>query len=276
MNKNLICIVGRTASGKDTIVRRLMDKHGLKSVVSHTTRPIRPSEKDGREHHFITENIADEILKNKDDIAAYTEIKGNKYFTTIDAINNAHIYVIDPNGIKYLREKYPNMNLIVVYVKCNKSINETHAIKRGDSESTFNERYESENEQFSEFEKSNDWYTLIENNSTLDDLFKKVDKLADLYKNNTNEFLNKYLIDQYPDSYKNIMMFEHPNYKSAAIGVSEDHNFNRVIYSYSKMINHLMKYDNMDYDEAVEFIDYNTIRALNYYPNSPIIMYDIT
>jgi len=32
----------------------------------------------------------------------------------------------------------------------------------------------------------------------------------------------------------------------------------------------------MDYDEAMEWIDYNTIRALPYYPNGPIIMYGIT
>ncbi len=28
------------------------------------------------------------------------------------------------------------------------------------------------------------------------------------------------------------------------------------------------------YEEAVEWIDYNTIRALPYYPDGPIVLYD--
>ena len=31
----------------------------------------------------------------------------------------------------------------------------------------------------------------------------------------------------------------------------------------------------MGYEDAVEFIDYNTIRALPYFTNSPIIMYPL-
>lgn len=30
----------------------------------------------------------------------------------------------------------------------------------------------------------------------------------------------------------------------------------------------------MTYEEAVEWIDFNTIRALPYYPNGPIVLFD--
>lgn len=43
------------------------------------------------------------------------------------------------------------------------------------------------------------------------------------------------------------------------------------------MIEHLMQEDDMDYEEAVDFISYNTIRSLPYAgEGAPIIMYGIS
>ena len=61
-------------------------------------------------------------------------------------------------------------------------------------------------------------------------------------------------------------------FDDAIIGTSTD---DRVVYSYSKMIDCLMANDDMAYEEAAEFIDYNTIRSLPYIENAPIVMYDL-
>lgn len=61
-------------------------------------------------------------------------------------------------------------------------------------------------------------------------------------------------------------------FDDAIIGTSHD---DRVIYSYSKMIDCLMHADDMDYEMAAEFIDYNTVRTAQYLSNGPIIMYDL-
>ena len=61
-------------------------------------------------------------------------------------------------------------------------------------------------------------------------------------------------------------------FDDATIGTTPD---DRVVYSYSKMIDCLMVNDGMDYEEAAEFIDYNTIRSLPYIENAPVIMYSI-
>ena len=67
------------------------------------------------------------------------------------------------------------------------------------------------------------------------------------------------------------IVFENPDYDSAIIGY--DANDSRIIYDYEKMVEHLMEADGMEYDEAVEFIDYNTIRAIPYAgPNAPIVL----
>jgi hypothetical protein len=70
------------------------------------------------------------------------------------------------------------------------------------------------------------------------------------------------------------IVFENPNYDSAIIGY--DMVSNRIIYDYELMIKHLMENDGMEYDEAAEFIDYNTIRATPYAGElAPIILYNL-
>jgi hypothetical protein len=72
--------------------------------------------------------------------------------------------------------------------------------------------------------------------------------------------------------FENSIVFENPDYDSAIIGYDAD-NY-RVVYDYEKMIEHLMDIDGMEYDEAVEFIEYNTIRSLPYAgSNSPIVLH---
>lgn len=73
--------------------------------------------------------------------------------------------------------------------------------------------------------------------------------------------------------YENAKVFENPDYTSAVVGVDED---GRVVYSYEKMVKHLVKKDKMTEEEAMEFIDYNTIRALPYEGKKrPIVVYSL-
>ena len=67
-----------------------------------------------------------------------------------------------------------------------------------------------------------------------------------------------------------IVLFSNPSYKNSIIGISKD---NRVIYDYELMIQDLIEEDGISYTDAVDFIEYNTIRALSYYENAPIILY---
>ena len=63
------------------------------------------------------------------------------------------------------------------------------------------------------------------------------------------------------------------SYDDALIGVSDD---NRAIYDYNKMVEWLVAHEGFNLNDAVEWIDYNTIRALPYMGEGrPIIMYPI-
>lgn len=81
----------------------------------------------------------------------------------------------------------------------------------------------------------------------------------------------KELIEDF--GYEDVLIFSEPDYANAFIGVSED---NRAVYDYDKMVQFLMDKDGITDIEAVEFIDYNTIRSLPYFGrNAPIIVYSL-
>ena len=70
--------------------------------------------------------------------------------------------------------------------------------------------------------------------------------------------------------FEDTILFENPNYESALIGY--DVISGRAIYSYNLMIEHLMTVDGMSEEDAIEFIEYNTVRAIPYMgEKSPII-----
>ena len=72
--------------------------------------------------------------------------------------------------------------------------------------------------------------------------------------------------------YEDFIVFENPDYDDAIIGISHD---NRVVYDFDSMVQCLRFDDDMTYDEAVEFIEYNTIRSIPYAgPGAPIVMYE--
>lgn len=60
MNK-IIVLTGKSASGKDTIMKRLIANLNFLPCVSHTTRPPRQGETEGVEYYFIN-NIAFENM----------------------------------------------------------------------------------------------------------------------------------------------------------------------------------------------------------------------
>lgn len=65
-------VMGKSASGKDTIYKRLREElPQLKTVVPYTTRPIREGETDGVEYHFTTE----EDLKRKKEEGRIIEMR---------------------------------------------------------------------------------------------------------------------------------------------------------------------------------------------------------
>ena len=73
--------------------------------------------------------------------------------------------------------------------------------------------------------------------------------------------------------YEDVIILDNYSYDDALIGVSED---GRAVYDFDKMVEQLVTTDGFSVDEAIEWIEYNTIRALPYAgEKAPIIMYSL-
>lgn len=69
------------------------------------------------------------------------------------------------------------------------------------------------------------------------------------------------------------VVFENPDYDSAIIGYTDDQ---RIVYDFYLMVKHLMTVDNMSFDDAIEFIEYNAIRSIPYAGSlAPIVLHRI-
>lgn len=120
MQDKIICLVGESGSGKSTIAEQL-EKEGYNYIQSYTDRPKRDELEKG--HIFITEaeyfqaTIQSEFNHNW---IAFTFYNGHHYFATKEQYKGkgTSIYVIDPVGVKYLREKVTDAEIVVIYLKC--------------------------------------------------------------------------------------------------------------------------------------------------------------
>lgn len=72
------------------------------------------------------------------------------------------------------------------------------------------------------------------------------------------------------NGYEDTVILKDYSYDDALIGVSDD---GRAIYDYDLMVEWLVRTEQMSEEEAMEWVDYNTLRALPYFPEGPIIMH---
>lgn len=83
------------------------------------------------------------------------------------------------------------------------------------------------------------------------------------------EQLKDFLVDL---GYEETIVLENPDFLEAVLGTDTD---GRLVYDYDLMVESLANEDNMSDEDAIEFIEYNTVRSLPYMgPMAPIIMHD--
>lgn len=60
---NLFYIMGKSATGKDTIYKRIKEQMKINTYILYTTRPIREDEKEGVDYHYISNEKMDELMQ---------------------------------------------------------------------------------------------------------------------------------------------------------------------------------------------------------------------
>ena len=113
----LLILTGKTASGKDTIMSRLLLRYpNLKRVVSTTTRPPRRGEVDGKDYNFVTREQFQQKIKDGL-LIEFVEYGGNLYGTEKSQIiqnkTSDLIWRIDPSRAANIRELIKEKALVI-------------------------------------------------------------------------------------------------------------------------------------------------------------------
>ena len=140
--KTMFLIMGESGSGKDAIVNILCDKYEYKAIKSYTTRAKRSDNEDT--HIFITKDDMDKYR----DIAAYTYFNGNHYFCTKEQLYENDLYIIDWDGIKYLKEKVRDINFVIIYINVPEQDRIDRMYKRGHTQDEIISRLINDREKF--------------------------------------------------------------------------------------------------------------------------------
>ena len=158
----LLCILGKTASGKDFLTNKLCERTGFKPLISYTTRERRVNE--GETHVFAIEEDFEQML-DMGEIATFTQIGNNKYWVTFNQLYEADCYIIDYLGLKRLKEhNLPGLRLVTVYINTPDAVREERALnQRKDDRAKFRARSLAEREQFRDMLKNADFDYSISN-----------------------------------------------------------------------------------------------------------------
>jgi guanylate kinase len=109
---SIFLVVAPSGAGKSTLVNALLEQdRGIALSISHTTRPPRPGEADGREYHFVS---VDEFmrLRSAGEFLESAEVHGNYYATSSTWIERRIrdgtdvLLEIDWQGARQVKERF--------------------------------------------------------------------------------------------------------------------------------------------------------------------------
>src|SRR6266849_5291875 len=143
---SVFIISAPSGSGISTLVHRLLQSvPNVTFSVSYTTRPPRPSEKDGVHYHFRSRAEFEKCLE-RGDFLDFAEVYGNYYGTHRSSIDNAvrdHkdlVLDIDVQGARQLRVAIPEAISIFVLPPSREILEQRLRARSQDSEEVIQRR----------------------------------------------------------------------------------------------------------------------------------------
>ena len=195
-NNILITLTGKSGSGKSTIEKMLVNNKGYKRAVSHTSREPRMNEFNGKDYYFVGKEIM-LTMYAEGKLAEFIEYNDNLYGVSVDELMNSQVIVIEPTGLKQVKEKMKGKKEIIsFFLNISEQTMYDRMKKRGDKESDILSRISHDRDHFnvnlSEFFD----YVINVDNATpsqifnsINDIIQNKDQLTifDLLEDNKNE-----------------------------------------------------------------------------------------
>ncbi len=128
-NGCMIILTGPSASGKTEIAKILFVKYGIKKVITHTTRPIRPTEIPEVDYHFVSEDNFN-TMKAQNGFIETTFYNGYQYGTSKMEVGDQKVLIVDANGLNAF-VKLHNPRFVTFFIQANEITRINRMIIRG-------------------------------------------------------------------------------------------------------------------------------------------------
>lgn len=145
---NLFVISAPSGSGKTTLVRRLLDTlDDVRFSVSFTTRPVRGSERDGIDYHFVPSDLFRTKIEDGE-FLEWAEVHGNYYGTSrivteqVRASGEDILLDVDVQGAAQVRKAQPDAITLFVMPPSFEVLEERLRGRRQDSDEVIAGRLE--------------------------------------------------------------------------------------------------------------------------------------
>ena len=156
-NNKLFVILGKSCSGKTTILNEVLSKLEIPVLLSSTTRPPRENEVNGREYNFVTMSDFDTDYKNEDileyDVFRIDSIRQSwVYYTKKSDLllpQTSQIKVVSPTGLAQLMSnKELRDNIVSIYIESSDKLRQKRYLTRSISPDNMNDRFERDERNF--------------------------------------------------------------------------------------------------------------------------------
>ena len=162
MNQGILFIItAPSGAGKTTLVKEVLKRiPGLSVSVSYTTRPIRPSEINGQNYHFVDESTFLRMSSNGDFLEV-AEVYGHKYVTSKSFVHkefeqgNDVILEIDWQGAEQVKSLFKKACSIFILPPSLKELNDRLYKRQQDDSVTIEVRMAQAKEVISHYTDAN-------------------------------------------------------------------------------------------------------------------------
>lgn len=130
----ILILMGKTASGKDSIAKELCRNYQFARIITYTTRPPRKGETDGVDYHFISKAEFQQLIKHNFFVEwkSYQTADGEwLYGTAAEDLRQNGLLILTPQGVRDLHEASQCITRVVYVTASDKTIME-RLVARGD------------------------------------------------------------------------------------------------------------------------------------------------
>ena len=149
----MLCLLGRTCVGKDTILKQLVSNFGYKPVVTYTTRPMRDGEVDGVDYHFIDKSQFRRMKLQGffAETTSYNVATGETWYygTLLKDLKDDSIIILNPEGLRTLKQN-KDLNIVSFLITAKEETLRERLSKRGDNPKEAERRLKADREDFAD------------------------------------------------------------------------------------------------------------------------------